>query len=312
MIYIGKHSKKFENEFCNIALEELDEHVNVNEFVNECKKIIPITIIDTDDTEDFLKQLILLPYCRIEEIYNYISNGTNVDYNNIVFENNNLRDVFADYHDCYENVRDHKYNNKKISIALTEDLNLTVCPYCNRDYINGRSDDNSGCQLDHFFCRSKYPFLSVSLYNLVPSCSVCNNIKRENVGLVSPFDDSFKFDKEIKFRYIKSKDYIKLKRKGKSKIKNNIDTLKLEDAYQIHNSEAKKILEKKETYVSSNLDEIADCINKWTNKSGKGGEIDRHYLQNLIYGKEMEAEDYKTCALGKFKHDILEYYKVYK
>ncbi len=53
MIYIGKHSKKFENEFCNIALEELDEHVNVNEFVNECKKIIPITIIDTDDTEDF-------------------------------------------------------------------------------------------------------------------------------------------------------------------------------------------------------------------------------------------------------------------
>lgn len=135
MIYIGKHSKKFENEFCNIALEELDEHVNVNEFVNECKKIIPITIIDTDDTEDFLKQLILLPYCRIEEIYNYISNGTNVDYNNIVFENNNLRDVFADYHDCYENVRDHKYNNKKISVALTEDLNLTVCPYCNRDYI---------------------------------------------------------------------------------------------------------------------------------------------------------------------------------
>ncbi len=128
MIYIGKHSKKFENEFCNIALEELDEHVNVNEFVNECKKIIPITIIDTDDTEDFLKQLILLPYCRIEEIYNYISNDTNVDYNNIVFENNNLRDAFADYHDCYENVRDHKYNNKKISIALTEDLNLTVCP----------------------------------------------------------------------------------------------------------------------------------------------------------------------------------------
>lgn len=39
MIYIGKHSKKFENEFCNIALEELDEHVNVNEFVNECKKL---------------------------------------------------------------------------------------------------------------------------------------------------------------------------------------------------------------------------------------------------------------------------------
>lgn len=82
--------------------------------------------------------------------------------------------------------------------------------------------------------------------------------------------------------------------------------------HQIHISEVKKILEKKETYVASNLDEIAECINKWTDKRRKGGEIDRHYLQNLIYGKEMEAEDYKTCALGKFKHDILEYYKVYK
>lgn len=41
MIYIGQHSKKFEKEFCNIALEELDAHVNVLEFVHECKKFIP-------------------------------------------------------------------------------------------------------------------------------------------------------------------------------------------------------------------------------------------------------------------------------
>jgi hypothetical protein len=60
------------------------------------------------------------------------------------------------------------------------------------------------------------------------------------------------------------------------------------------------------------LDEIAECINKWTDKRRKGGEIDRHYLQNLIYGKEIVAKDYKTYALGKFKHDILEYYNVYE
>ena len=236
MIYIGKHSKKFESEFCNIVLNKVGKIEDVKEFVFECKKFIPKEIIDVDDTNEFLRQLILLPYCKIEQIYNCITNDvTKEKYDAIIFSKGKMKTIFKKYHDCYDKVRDYKYNNKKISIALTEDLNLTVCPYCNRDYINGRSGDNSGCQLDHFFCRSKYPFLAVSLYNLVPSCSVCNNIKRENVGLVSPFDDRFKFDKEIKFRYIKSKDYIKLERNNESKIKSNIDTLKLEDAYQIHN-----------------------------------------------------------------------------
>ena len=313
MIYIGKHSKKFENEFCNIVLNKVGKIEDVKEFVFECKKFIPKEIIDVDDTNEFLRQLILLPYCKIEQIYNCITNDvTKEKYDAIIFSKGKMKTIFKKYHDCYDKVRDYKYNNKKISIALTEDLNLTVCPYCNRDYINGRSDDKSGCQLDHFFCRSNYPFLAVSLYNLVPSCSVCNNIKREHVGLVSPFDDRFEFDNEIKFSYIKSKDYIELKRNNQSKIKKNIDTLKLEDAYQIHISEVKKILEKKETYVASNLDEIAECINKWTDKRRKCGEIDRHYLQNLIYGKEIVAKDYKTYALGKFKHDILEYYNIYE
>lgn len=74
----------------------------------------------------------------------------------------------------------------------------------------------------------------------------------------------------------------------------------------------RKILDKKETYVASNLDEIANCINDWSDNERKGVKIDRHYLQNLIYGEKLTAADYKTCALGKLKHDILEYYNVYE
>ena len=37
------------------------------------------------------------------------------------------------------------------------------------------------------------------------------------MGLVSPFDDRFKFDKEIKFRYIESRNYIQLERNDESK-----------------------------------------------------------------------------------------------
>lgn len=33
-------------------------------------------------------------------------------------------------------------------------------------------------QFDHFYDKSDYPYLSMSLYNLIPSCSSCNHQKR--------------------------------------------------------------------------------------------------------------------------------------
>lgn len=50
---------------------------------------------------------------------------------------------------------------------------LMVCPYCDRekpDVSRGRSTSSG----DHFFPKSKYPFLSVHPRNLVPVCAECN------------------------------------------------------------------------------------------------------------------------------------------
>ncbi len=41
---------------------------------------------------------------------------------------------------------------------LIKELGVTVCPYCNRDFINNRGSSTSA-QLDHFYPRSKYPIL---------------------------------------------------------------------------------------------------------------------------------------------------------
>src|SRR6266516_77003 len=50
---------------------------------------------------------------------------------------------------------------------------LKVCPSCDGQaprFVNGRAYAN----IDHFFPKSLYPFLSIHPYNLVPICTDCN------------------------------------------------------------------------------------------------------------------------------------------
>ena len=58
---------------------------------------------------------------------------------------------------------------------------LKFCPYCNADmvyaFVKGTktTERKVGSALDHFYPQSKYPFLALSLYNLIPACSRCNS-----------------------------------------------------------------------------------------------------------------------------------------
>ncbi len=62
------------------------------------------------------------------------------------------------------------------SEELMEDVDLTVCPYCNRNFVksihvrqnaHGKDVFVRG-QLDHFHSRSLYPYLAICKHNLVP------------------------------------------------------------------------------------------------------------------------------------------------
>ncbi|WP_313236137.1 hypothetical protein [Sporosarcina ureae] len=86
-------------------------------------------------------------------------------------------------------------------------LDITICPYCATQFIFVyRSESGKGKTrgtLDHFFDKGKYPFLAVSIYNLVPSCKVCNSdLKgKKSVELnnnYSPYEDGI--TKYIRFK----------------------------------------------------------------------------------------------------------------
>ncbi|WP_100616854.1 hypothetical protein [Bacillus cereus] len=61
--------------------------------------------------------------------------------------------------------------------AFQKELGITVCPYCNSQFIfvYETSNGRTRAVLDHFFDKGTYPLLAISIYNLVPCCKVCNS-----------------------------------------------------------------------------------------------------------------------------------------
>lgn len=80
------------------------------------------------------------------------------------------------------------------SAELIRKSGIRYCPYCNAEtvYVIPKSEEANGeddyrSALDHFLPRSTYPFLGLSIYNLIPSCTRCNTSykqKRDPLSLL--------------------------------------------------------------------------------------------------------------------------------
>lgn len=119
---------------------------------------------------------------------------------------------FKQYKDIFEDLYEKNLSKvdasfKKPFFNLFEDIN--VCPYCNRNFINpiykensvGTDNKNQSPDIEHFFPKSIYPFLSLSISNLLPSCAFCNKIKSDvdtfQNNCLSPYEiknSDFRFD----------------------------------------------------------------------------------------------------------------------
>lgn len=83
-------------------------------------------------------------------------------------------------------------------------IGAEVCPYCNRLFTTTvtAKKHRTRPQLDHFKNKHAYPYLALSINNLVPSCGVCNLLKHDdNSELFYPYgegiDDAYSFKTTI-------------------------------------------------------------------------------------------------------------------
>lgn len=115
---------------------------------------------------------------------------------------------------------ENKYNDFRKSqkqwggALLINELNIKVCPYCNRSFLDTYTYLQTGkiisnAQLDHFYCKEQYPYLAVSLYNLIPCCATCNHRKSNNgENIIYPYKECFGENAKFSTNFITSSERV--------------------------------------------------------------------------------------------------------
>lgn len=218
--------------------------------------------------------------------------------------NQHMKD-FKIHYDCmkeaYNLLVSHKesevYGIKPFNYLLVETLGINICPYCNRNYINGRGDEKkkrSGAQLDHFRSRSQYKIFSVSINNLIPSCPQCNHIKAKEDFKCSPF---MKKSEHLPVFKITSGKRGFILESPNDEYTYQKDVLKLDELYSIHYEEFKELELRSRIYNSNRINEMEQVL---------GVSLTDQMVQDFIFGTIHKASEDKKYSLSKFRREIVD------
>lgn len=205
------------------------------------------------------------------------------------------------------------YQKNKLK-ELAEKLNVKTCPYCNMHYTlfaekEGTKKENklTKFQFDHFFDKAEYPFLSMSLYNLIPSCAVCNQAKSTSTldlrfhPYHSAICEQFHFEVENP-RLLYSgakKDKININiindmNEDKGELSSFIETFHIKNLYSRHKDIAQETFDKAYEdpyYLNPSNFNFLDIK-------------DSEYLQRLWMGTYPSTDDIEKRPMTKFIQDL--------
>lgn len=308
MIRLESYSEIFEEEYWKAVDKIIDSSIQ-KKIVGSSKQFLP-TDFFTGNANECFKELILAPFEKLKNAEEHITEHTMSIkkiqcYHKSKKENPSLKKAYKTIHDAYKKLADSKVNGVSMRVRIVKNTGLTVCPYCNRDYINCRADNVSGAQLDHFFNKAKSPLFAISLYNLVPVCGNCNRIKSAKpLVFASPFDNTIKWDDDITFSYngntLKDLNVI-INTQGN--LGNNIKGMRINEAYQIHGTEVLDLIEKEQMYTSTQKQEFKKVL--------AGVDLTDVEIKKIIFGPEITEECMRTKPLGKMMRDLHKELKIY-
>jgi len=166
----------------------------------------------------------------------------------------------------------------KISSFFQDKVGVESCYFCNIEFINkfknAKGEIKNGFTLDHYMDKGKYPFLALSLYNLIPSCYTCNSKVKgiDEINSISPSSSKFDFDKKVKFTtFINSynlqieneQDFnLILKEYFSKDYQEYIDGFLLNERYEYHKYRVIEMIDKRKKYPDSRIKELAHITQK--------------------------------------------------
>lgn len=331
------------------AVAVLHQSGNKKTFYNKChlnaKRLLiqfinslafPQNLNISSKVESNLKRLfkMVTSYDKLQKTIAIIEKYLSKNLNNN--EIKNLKDYLKENVFNWNKFRKKTYKWDKISNAeiikkIINVLGLEVCPYCNRNYISCFLNKNKVTvipTIDHFYEKSLYPYLALSLYNLIPSCDYCNTklkntLDTYNTPILNPyqegFEDNVRFELElfkdskvdlnnIKIRLVIKNDYDnrnkKIKKDKEEYLNKCINTnreLAITNIYNTcHQELAKDIYNRCKLYNGiAYIDSMKKIL---------GVNSDNAYgftPETLLFGNCLNSENDLKEPLSKFKRDII-------
>lgn len=206
--------------------------------------------------------------------------------------NKALENIFVKEYDRFTE-RNAKDSSLWWAYTFVQDINISVCPYCNSQFIFTYLTDTGRTRpvLDHFFCKSEYPFLAISLYNLIPCCKVCNSdfkgsTKVDLKNYINPYMHDFEGKVSFKREVITKKktkkgsndyfsaitggsdnfkitlDFTALPKESVEQYKNQAELFHIEEIYQFHKNYVKDLITKSRIYSDIYTNQLKSSYSK--------------------------------------------------
>lgn len=298
--------KNLEEKIKELEIVRNPSNSNFIEFLKELKSIENLAIIENEEMLQLIDRFHQLNFPKedleiLEKIFNY---------------------------DYFSKLEPLKWSRHK----LLTSLGVKVCPYCQRNYITSYTLEENKVEkattdLDHFYPKKDYPFLALSLYNFIPSCSICNSrmkLKKTTYdkdnkknSIVYPYIDNFKgvfkTNNQLLEVLLGSRDTFEviIDDQEDSKTHATIDMFKLDKIYkEAHNEYLLHMMESIKNKPESYLKSIAEFFIKEDSQDKE--ELEKVILDNL---KAIVLEPYKFKIengepLAKLTKDILKEFEI--
>ncbi len=192
-------------------------------------------------------------------------------------------------------------------------LGIKTCVFCNAQLAivvsKDGTDHRARFEMDHYWPKSKYPYFSISFYNLYPACSSCNGGKsndKVDFKLYVPAADLPKVRAEQKndFKFelnpTSLAKYLLDHKQGNLKIgfpQGEFErAFSIESIYNTQKDVAEELIHKSQVYTESMKKSLIASFNKLYGKQGIG--------EQIIVGNYTNTEDIHKRPLAKFTQDI--------
>lgn len=202
--------------------------------------------------------------------------------------------------------------------SIIKDMDIKVCPYCNCQYTPTIDKGNKHIrpQLDHYKCKSKYPYYAVTLMNLVPSCPSCNQRKADKEKeILYPYSDELGTDFVFRTKIKEGVKYLLGDENASTefgleltqanpfspnilagKVKNSDEILGLTDIYNTHKDYILLLFRKHYIYNKAYLETLHFAF--------KGLFHSTQEMKEVFYVMDTEPSKWGNRPLSKLTHDI--------